>query len=80
MANNGRARAIPTEKNTRSGDEIRIHDTNEECVYGERSVDLCVICAEPVTHFAVGNCHHPEEFVCSMCCLRIRVLLQVSDI
>ncbi len=79
MANIGRARAIPTE-NARRGAEIRIHKANEECVDGERSVDLCVICAEPVIHFAVGNCHHPEEFVCSMCCLRIRVLLKVSDI
>ncbi len=79
MAKNGRAHAIHTD-NARRGDEMRIHKANEECVEDEHSVDLCVICAEPVTHFAVGNCHHPGEFVCSMCCLRIRVLLKVSGI
>ncbi len=79
MANKGHTRAIPTE-NTQRGGEMRMHKANEECVDNKRSIDLCVICAEPVTHFAVGTCHHPEEFVCSICCLRIRLLLKVSGI
>ncbi len=79
MENKKHARDIPTE-NARKGGDMRMHMANEECVDDKHSVDLCVICAEPVVHFAVGNCHHPEELVCSMCCLRIRLLLKVGGI
>jgi len=40
----------------------------------QKQVDCCVVCAEPLVFYAVGECEHPE--VCSLCLLRQRVLLR----
>ncbi|CAM9276374.1 unnamed protein product, partial [Phaeothamnion confervicola] len=41
---------------------------------GEEDDNLCLVCANPLEHYSVGQCNHAQ--VCSLCTLRQRVLLK----
>ncbi|CAM9518551.1 unnamed protein product [Discosporangium mesarthrocarpum] len=40
----------------------------------EEEDKLCVVCAEKLTHYSVGECNHPNT--CATCAMRSRVLLK----